>query len=67
MPFLKVVFKYYYDFNDHTEHSGNVVTLAFHSDVKGVICLELLKLSAILISFFFTIQKAKLELPVFVV
>lgn len=53
--------------NDHAEHSGNVVTLAFHSDVKGVICLELLKLSAILISFFFTIQKAKLELPVFVV
>ena len=69
MSFLKVLFKYYYDFNHCTEHSGNVAILAFHTKVEGIICLELLRLSAILIRFFFfgTIWRAKLELHVFVV
>lgn len=70
-PFLKLLFGYCYDFENHTEHSGNFILLAFHRVVEGVICLELLKLSAVLIRFylfiyFCTIQRAKLELPVFV-
>ena len=74
MLFLKVLFKYYYDFNHCTEHSGNVAILAFHTKVEGIICLELLRLSAILIRVFFFFfflhhseSRAKLELPVFVV
>ena len=61
MPFLKVLLKYYYDFNHCTEHSGNVAILAFHTKVEGIICLELLRLSAILIGFFFffTILRAE--------
>lgn len=49
---LKPLFEYY-DFKNLTEYSGGVIILAFHSNVGGVICLELLRFSAILIRFFF--------------
>lgn len=44
--------------------------LTFHSNVEGVICLELTQIicnfNQVFFVFFFTIQRAKLELPVFV-
>lgn len=63
---LKPLFEYH-DFKNLTEYSGSVIILAFHSSVGGVICLELLRLSAILIRFFWAIPRVKLELPVSVV
>lgn len=66
MSFLELSFKYYHDFKNLTEYSGSVIILACHSNVAGVICLESLKLSAISV-IFCAIQRAKLELPMFVV